>query len=374
MYIKDAEITDFRNIERLKASFNPKFNIFFGKNAQGKTNLLEALSLSLNGASHREKTNRNFIRNERPSAFLKLNVADAQEIVTTLTLSIDDRRTYRINGSPVKKRSELMASYNVVLFTPEDLRIIKGSPSDRRNFLNESISYIYPAYHEAVRNYNRTLKQRNSLLRDYSKASVADGMLDIYDETLARLGSGIAVQRIGALKKMEALTDSLNSQVSQGEKIRFFYSSNVIDSSEDLPAIEKQYLDRLKKSRKEDIFRKRTSVGVHHDDINIFLNGQDTKKFASQGQQRSIALCMKLSVIKLLREKFGEWPIVLLDDVMSDLDSFRQKQIIGLLENCQSFITCVDTSFADDGLECSIYEINNGHLIGKSEVNSGRTE
>lgn len=364
MYIKDAEIINFRNIEHVKTSFNPKFNIFFGKNAQGKTNLLEALSLSLNGASHREKNTANFIRSGSEAASLKLHVADRDEITTDLTLGISDRRVYRINGSPISKRSELLSRYNIVLFTPEDLKIIKGSPQDRRRFLNESISYIYPAYHDALKNYQRTLRQRNILLREYSDRNVSAGMLDIYDETLARLGSDIALARIGSLKRIEELTDSLNAQVSENEKIRFFYSSNVIDQNTDLKSLKDEYLKKLERSRKEDLYRKRTSVGVHHDDINIFVNGKDTRKFASQGQQRSIALCMKLSIIELLLDKFEEWPIVLLDDVMSDLDSFRQKQIITLLENCQSFITCVDYSFVYEKMDYSLYKIENGKLIG----------
>ena len=364
MYIKDAEIVNFRNIEQIRTSFNPKFNIFFGKNAQGKTNLLEALSLSLNGTSHREKNNENFIRNGQSAASVKLDVADRDGVTGKLSLSVSDKRYYRINGNAVRKRSELMENYNMVIFTPEDLKIIKGSPADRRRFLDESISHLYPAYHDALRKYNRTLKQRNAVLREYSQKNMVYSMLDIYDDTLARLGSDIIIARINSLKKIEELTDSLNRDVSRDEKVRFFYSSNVIDETASLSQLEKTYLEKLRKSRKEDVFRRRTLVGIHHDDINIFVNDLDTRKFASQGQQRSVALCMKLSLIKLLRDKYDEEPIVLLDDVMSDLDPFRQRQIIGLLENNQSFITCVDHSFADENMDYSLYRIENGKLTG----------
>ena len=364
MYIKDAKITNFRNIERIETSFNPQFNIFFGKNAQGKTNLLEALSLSLNGASHREKNTQSFIRNGEENSYVRLNVSSDDGIVTTAAMNIADRRTYRINNSPVKKRSELLSQYSIVMFTPEDLKIIKGHPSDRRKFLDESLSLIYPAYNEAIRKYNRTLKQRNSLLREYSSRNMVFSMLDIYDETLAKLGADIVIARVQALRKIEELTDSLNSEVTKGENIRFFYSSNVIDSRADAKTLEKSYLEKLKKARSEDVYRKRTTVGVHHDDINIFINDLDTKRFASQGQQRSVALCMKLSVMKLLREKYDEWPIVFLDDVMSELDPFRQKQIIGLIKNTQSFITCVDYSFADESMDYTLFKIENGKLSG----------
>ncbi len=369
MYIENIDITNFRNIEKINTSFNKKYNIFYGENAQGKTNFLEALSLTLNGISHREKSTLNFIKQDSDFCIVSANVKKEDDIDTNVKLTIKDTRKYEINSTPVKTRTELLKEYNIVLFTPEDLKIIKGYPKDRRKFLDESISLIFPAYHSALRKYNKALKQRNTILKDYTKRNIASSLLDVYDETLYTIGSDIIKTRINVLKKIEKITDNLNKEVCKNENIKFFYSSNVLKNS-DLTDIKLMYKNALKKARKEDLSRGTTTVGIHHDDINIFINDLDTKKFASQGQQRSIALCMKLSLIKLLYDKFEDYPIVLLDDVMSDLDKFRQKQILNLIKDTQSFITCVNHSFLEDINDYKIYKIENGNL---KEVTSGQT-
>jgi len=364
MYIENIEITNFRNIEKLKTSFNKKYNIFYGKNAQGKTNFLEALSLTLNGISHREKNTSNFIKNDESFSVIKAKVLKEDDIDTTVKCMIQEKRKYEINSTLLKTRTELLKEYNLVIFTPEDLKIIKGYPKDRRKFLDESISVIYPNYHTAMRKYNKALKQRNSILKDYSKRNIASSLLEVYDETLYTLGSDIIKIRINVLKKIEKITNELNKEVCANEEIRFFYSSNVLGNADDLNDIKSIYKKSLKKARNEDLIKGTTTIGIHHDDINIFLNELDTKKFASQGQQRSIALCMKLSLIKLLYDKFDDYPIVLLDDVMSDLDKFRQKQILNLIKDTQSFITCVNYSFLEDIDDYKIYKIEKGTLIG----------
>lgn len=369
MYIENIDITNFRNIEKINTSFNKKYNIFYGENAQGKTNFLEALSLTLNGISHREKSTLNFIKQNSEFCIVSANVKKEDDIDTNVKLTIKDTRKYEINSTPVKTRTELLKEYNIVLFTPEDLKIIKGYPKDRRKFLDESISLIFPAYHSALRKYNKALKQRNTILKDYTKRNIASSLLDVYDETLYTIGSDIIKTRINVLKKIEKITDNLNKEVCKNENIKFFYSSNVLKNS-DLTDIKLMYKNALKNARKEDLSRGTTTVGIHHDDINIFINDLDTKKFASQGQQRSIALCMKLSLIKLLYDKFEDYPIVLLDDVMSDLDKFRQKQILNLIKDTQSFITCVNHSFLEDINDYKIYKIENGNL---KEVTSGQT-
>lgn len=364
MYIENIEIINFRNIKKINTSFNKKYNIFYGKNAQGKTNFLEALSLTLNGISHREKNTLNFIGNNLDYSSIKANIKKDDDIDTSVICTIKENRKYEINSSPIKSRTELLREYNLVMFTPEDLKIIKGYPKDRRKFLNESISLVFPNYHLALRKYNKALKQRNTILKDYSKRNISSSLLEVYDETLYTIGSDIIKTRINVLKKLEKVTNELNKEVCKDEDIRFFYSSNVLLNSTDLSDIKKTYKQALKKSRNNDIVRGTTTVGIHHDDINIFVNDLDSKKFASQGQQRSIALCMKLSLIKLLHEKYEDYPIVLLDDVMSDLDKFRQKQILSLIKDTQSFITCVNHSFLEDISNYRIYKIEKGNLIG----------
>lgn len=364
MYIDNIEIINFRNIGLIKTSFNKGYNIFYGENAQGKTNFLEALSLTLNGISHRENINKNFVKKGKDFSLISTTVNKENDINSCVKCKVSETREYKINSDNVKSRANLLMEYNLILFTPEDLKLIKGYPKDRRKFLNESISLIAPTYNVALRKYNKALKQRNSLLKDYSKKNMVSSLLSVYDETLYKLGSDIIKIRINILKKMEQITNKLNKEVCKNEDIKFFYSSNVLQNGRDLEDIELVYKKALKNSRSEDIRRGTTTIGIHHDDINIFINGEEAKKFASQGQQRSIALCMKLSLIELLLKKKDEYPIVLLDDVMSDLDKSRQKQILNLIKNTQSFITCVNYSFMDDIHDYNLYEIKNGELIG----------
>lgn len=364
MYIKNLEINAFRNINHLSISFHNKKNIFYGKNAQGKTNLLESILLCLNGYSHREQKTSNFINKNEQEASISIEVIREDDLNDDVTLVLNSKRKYLLNKEPLRSKSELLRNFNLVMFTPEDLRIIKGSPINRRKFLNESISALYPRYSLALKEYNKTLNQRNALLKE---SGYIDSLLDVYDDTLASIGANIVKIRIKVLKQIEQITNKLNSQIQKDEQLKIFYSSNVLKSKDDLNNLEKIFINSLKESRKEDKLKGYTTIGVQHDDFNIFLNDLNAKSFASQGQQRSICLCMKLSIIELLYNKYHEKPIVLLDDVMSDLDEFRQSQVLNLIDDLQVFITCVNYDFLKIRDDYKIFNVNQGSIVDKEE-------
>jgi len=368
MYIKKIEVNQFRNIDHINISFHEKKNIFYGKNAQGKTNLLEAILLCLNGYSHREQKNINFINKNFKEAYISTEVIKENSLNDNITLLLNPNRKYLLNKEPLKSRNELLKEFSLVMFTPEDLRIIKGSPLNRRRFLDESISVLYPKYSLALKEYNKTLNQRNALLKE---SGYIDSLLDVYDETLSSIGCDIAKIRIRVLSQIETIANKLNLQIQENEKLKIFYSSNILKTKEDLSDLKNIFINKLKETRKEDRLKGYTSVGIQHDDFNIFLNELNAKNFASQGQQRSICLCMKLSIIELLQEKYDEKPIVLLDDVMSDLDEVRQRQVLELVDDLQVFITCVNYDFLKLKNDYKIFNVSKGSIIDKEET-SGR--
>ncbi len=363
MYIKEMYIRNFRNIENLDSVFSREYNVFYGENAQGKTNFLESILLSLNAYSHREKKTLNFIMKGKEEAKVSAKVFSDLRLDSNIDLIIKESRQYYINGEKAKKRQELLQSYSVVLFSPKDLKLVTGSPKDRREFLDESISLLYPTYHSYLKEYGELIKQRNALLKKYYFDKSVKPMIEVYDEKLALTGSNIIKIRIKVLKEIEKETSNLNKQVSKNENISFSYICNVI-KDKDIEILKDTYKKALEDSFQIDILKSSTSIGIHHDDIGIYINQDEAKNFASQGQQRSISLCLKLSLIKLLYEKHNEYPIVLLDDVMSDLDENRQKQILKLIKDTQSFITCVDMSFISDidSEKVKVFNIRKGNL------------
>ncbi len=366
MYVKHITIDNFRNINTADIEFNRNFNILSGDNGQGKTNTIECIYLTLTGKSHRENVIDNFISNSYREAKTEAKVVydDGSEYAVKMTIGADKK--YTIDEEPVKKRYDLTKNFALIFFSPDDLNLIKGGPAERRLFLNDAIAMVAPKYAIALSNYAKILKQRNTLLKEYTPS--CGSLLEVYDESLIQYGSMLIKYRILFLKEFEKQISKLYSQISEDkEKISLSYVSNIFEDkiSRD---IEGQYKKALAQSRDKDIQSGFSLVGAHHDDINILLNGRTAKKFASQGQQRSIALCMKLSLIELIYEKNKEKPVVLLDDVMSELDEKRQEMIIQMLSGIQTFITCVNYNFMDKQKNKTIYKAQNGSL-SKVRVN-----
>lgn len=356
MRVKDIYVVNFRNLSSVNAEFSPFVNVLAGLNAQGKTNLLECVLLALSGKSHRETVNANFVGPLGESAYVRLNALDAQGCETESAAYLANERKMTLNGEAVKSRAQLMQRFSVIFFGPDDLGIVKNGPAARRVFLDESIALLSPAYARSIADYTKVLRQRNTLLKG-SFGPSANALLDVYDEQLAALGEKIRAWRIRFLKEFSFYIGE-NYQIISGAKedISLAYYADVSCNGMETGA----YLKRLLENRRQDISNKTTGFGVHRDDMLINIGGRDARRFASQGQQRSASLCLKLSMLDMVKKIRGCGTVVLLDDVMSELDAQRQRRVTEMLGGMQAFITCVDDAFAAQIKDKKMFHVHNG--------------
>lgn len=370
MYIGKVSLRNYRNVKHADFICGKGINVLVGDNGQGKTNTIEALLLALSGRSHRESLSENFIgpAADKASVEVDLRYSDDSSYEVCLSLSPQGKR-YTVNEEPVRRRLELLRQFSLVFFCPEDLRLVKDGPAVRRDFLNESIGMLAPAYGAALADYNRVLKQRAALLREYSPSSLS--LMEVYDESLAKSGSALIRYRIKFLREFEKHLNIRYQEIAGGrETLTLSYVSDLFAAG--IPKqLEQAYQQALSKTRAADIAARTNMVGAHRDDVALFLNGKNARRFASQGQQRSIALCMKLSLISLIYEKNKEMPIVLLDDVMSELDDARQRQILSLVKGTQTFITCVNEEFLKYCTNAAVFRVKDG-AINKENQNGNQ--
>ncbi len=350
MYIETIELKDFRNYEYLKTSFDKHINLIYGDNAQGKTNILEAIYMASTARSHRSTKDEELIRIENfdeigdmesmsdPSltdAHIKLIV---QKEFTSDRVDIHIKKNKQkgiaINGVPLRRSSELFGHLQVVFFYPEDLDIIRRGPNVRRHFLDIDISRVDKVYLNGLIDYNKLLESRNKLLKDIVFRN-RDGdrqTLEIIDAQLVRYGKKVILGRRNYLEKINVLTEKIHRDLSgSNEKLKIVYQP-----STDIDLFEAD----LEKSKEKDLKTGMTGVGPHRDDFTFFINGKDVKKFGSQGQKRTAALSLKLSQIDIAKNEMGEMPVLLLDDVLSELDSSRQEYLLKCIGNMQTIITC----------------------------------
>lgn len=364
MLINRLKLNDYRNYETLDFNPAPGLNVIAGENAQGKTNALEAVFLCAFGKSHRANTrDAALIRRGMPGGYVGITL---QNTVGTHTIEIklraDEARKTLVDGQPIKRMGELMGTLNAVLFSPEDLCLVKGTPQDRRRFMDMELSQMYPTYFYKLQQYNHALKQRNALLKE-SPLAVRPGMLAMWDEQLATLGESIVDARCKFLDELSTLAYDLHRQISGNrERLNISYDPNVdIESS---VSVRETLLDSLSQSAQEDLRRGFTTVGPHRDDIAIKLEEIDLRVYGSQGQQRTAALSLRLSEIALLREVKGEPPVLLLDDVLSELDENRQRMLLEATKGCQCFLTCTSLSGIEKAgiLDMEVFTCEKGNL------------
>ncbi len=370
MYVRSLSLTDFRNIKGLSLDFSPGFNIIMGDNAQGKTNTMEAICLALCAKSHRESVNANFVRFEAEKCQILADVVcDDYTTAESRVEVLSGRRSHFVDSQRIKSAQSLMRLFSCVFFSPEDLRLVKDSPQLRRSFMDESISVLFPSYAGIMNSYKKTLKQRGMLLKNFKSSDGA--LLDVYDANLVDLGSEIMKYRIKFLRDLSLVAAKYYASLSsEHEKISLSYVSNVISTALSADEIKQSYEKALKESRAVDLAIFSTSIGVHHDDVNFFINGADAKRFASQGQQRSIAVSLKMAVCDLIMEKKSQMPVVLLDDVMSELDESRRSALVRMLMGKQVFITCTGVDF-DTGENTFFFKAANGVI---NRINFNFTE
>ena len=344
MIVERLELSDYRNYESLSVSFDPGTNLIYGNNAQGKTNLLEAVFECATARSHRGSKDREVIRFGREEGHIRLQAEkNGRQVRIDLHLRKNKPKGAAIDGVPVRKVSELFGVLQVVFFSPEDLKIIKNSPQERRRFIDEELCQLDRVYTSRLISYNKALLQRNNLLKDPKNDSEFRLLLDVLDEQLVTYGKEVMEERKAFIREMDELTAGIHQELTGGkERLHLIYAPSVSPE---------QMEEKLFLARDMDIRLGSTSVGPHRDDMEFELDGIDARKFGSQGQQRTAALSLKMAEIELVRQKTNDTPILLLDDVLSELDSERQERLLRSIKGVQTFLTCTGL---DDFVERSM--------------------
>lgn len=362
MHITRLELKQFRNYEEAVLRPCTGITVLYGNNAQGKTALLEAIVLSCTGRSHRTSRDRELIFWGQPAGrvFVQAEKRDGSHEVEML-LSDCRRKIVKVNGGTLQRTGELMGHINGVLFAPEDLRMVKDGPSERRRFIDMELSQIKPAYYYALQHYAHALMQRNKLLRDMAvKPSLRD-MLEDWDVQLARYGAAIMLRRAAFVERLSQAAHENHLEISGGlEDLKARYVPGV-DLDGDVP--EQALLRALRAAHETDIRRGTTTVGPHRDDLMLTISGMDVRMYGSQGQQRTTALSLKLAELDIMRSEIGEWPVLMLDDVMSELDPKRRRQLLARLEGIQTIVTCTDLSDLAEAQIGAAWRIENGRIV-----------
>ena len=338
MRVTDVKLNRFRSYASLTLKAEPGLNVLTGPNGAGKTNILEALFLCAFGRSHRTPRDQELIRLNCDQGLVELDLmTNAGSRTIRAELYASDRKKLFIDGSPLARSGELMGCLNAVMFSPEDLTLVKGAPAERRRFLDMEISQLRPSYYYALQQYNTALKQRNNLLKDPSAAE--NEMLELWDEQLSKQGALIMRERAVFCRELREAAGALHRTMSGGEEnLITEYEPDV--QCEDEDGYREAIADALVGALDKDLFRGYTSAGPHRDDLKLTVNGLDARVYASQGQQRTAALSLKLSEIAVIERIRAEKPVLLLDDVFSELDANRQRLLLTAVSGCQCFITC----------------------------------
>ena len=360
MIIKSLELTNFRNYDSLSIQFDKGTNILYGDNAQGKTNILEAIHLSATTKSHKGSKDRDIIQFGREEGHIRTYLEkDGMEVKVDMHLRNSKSKVIAINGQKIKKASELLGILNVVLFSPEDLSIIKNGPSERRRFVDMELCQLDPFYLYNLNHYNKIVDQRNSLLKDlYLNPSLRD-TLSIWDSQLVSFGSKIIERRKLFVDQINDIICEIHHKLSGGRE------TLVIQYEPDVTI--EDFEKKCQLNQERDIKYKQTSTGPHRDDFSFMIGDIDVRKFGSQGQQRTAALSLKLSEIELVKKISKDTPVLLLDDVLSELDSNRQNFLLNHIGEIQTIITCTGLDdFINNRFEINkIFKVVNG--IVKSE-------
>lgn len=361
MHITKVELQDFRNYEKLNIEFHSKVNLVLGNNAQGKTNLIEAIYLSSLGKSFRTSSDYEMIKFKSKFFRIKIEAEKKDEDVSVEMAVSKERKAVKINGHKIKKISELLENIYIVVFSPEDLKIVKEEPEKRRKFIDRELCQIRPMYFNNISKYKKVLVQRNTMLKENAPKI---SLLEVWDYELAEYGAKIILQRSAFIKKLDKISSEIHKNITNGkEKLHVKYEANVpfMKNLEEQRAL---FIDKLNLNLERDLSRRTTSVGPHRDDLKITVNGIDIRKYGSQGQQRTAALSLKLAEIMLIKEETNEDCILLLDDVLSELDEERQNYLINSLSNIQLFITSAELSEKVKSTlpEGKTFYVSNGHI------------
>ena len=363
MYVESIELENYRNYRNVKVEFGRNTNILYGNNAQGKTNILESIYMAATTKSHRGSKDRDIIRIGEDESHIRLFV-NKQDISHRIDMHLrkNKNKGVAIDGIPIRRAIELYGLLNVIFFSPEDLTIIKNGPAERRRFMDLELCQISRLYYQNLSSYNKILNQRNNLLKQiYYNKNLMD-TLDVWNTQLVDSGVRIIKERRNFIEMMNEIIGDIHSHLTSGrEKLEIIYECNVDEDS-----FEKALQEKLE----TDLRYSSTQSGPHRDDISFLINGIDARKYGSQGQQRTVALSLKMAEIKLVKKIINDNPILLLDDVMSELDTSRRDALIEEIKNIQTIITC--TGY-DDFIKQQII-INNVYSVVEGTATRVRTE
>lgn len=356
MYIKKVKLENFRNYDNLEVEFKKDFNLIYGNNAQGKTNILEAIYLSAIGKSFQTNKDSEMIKIGKEKAKVEIEY-ETKDREGKITVEIADKKTFFINGIKQKKISDIIGKINIVLFYPDNIDIIKGGPAERRRFLDIMISQLKPNYIHILNKYLKTLDQRNAYLKQIKFDNKSKDMLEIWDESLSELSYQIYTYRSEYIQKIKEKIKVIHNKITncgqQDEKIEISFISS--------GKSQKDFYENLLRNRENDIRKGYTSTGSHRDDFDIYINDKKVNVYGSQGQQRTSVLSLKLTELNIIQDEIEEPPILLLDDFMSELDENRRNNLTNAIENNQVFITCTDKILVEEKNN-TIYHIENAKL------------
>lgn len=359
MYISSVTLNNFRNYEREKIEFCPYTNVIYGDNAQGKTNILEAVYIFSHGKSHRTKSDRELIKFGESFAKLSIDFHDTdRDYRAVMQLDKSGKKTIAVNHVRITKLSMLMNYLNAVMFSPEDLDLVKGSPGARRRFADAAISQLYPAYLISLIDYHRALNQKNSLLKSLKSAGKrSDATLSVWNEQLAEEGAKIMKYRADFVELLNGFAKSVQREIS-GEELNVAYMPSVRSDKITKDA----FLECLESHQRREIEFASALIGIQRDDLDIRVNGNEARVYGSQGQQRTAALAMKMAQADYIHHIKGEYPVLLLDDIMSELDVKRRAYLAEKIRDKQVLITCTDTDLIKSTDETRLFHIENGKV------------
>lgn len=345
MIVNRLKIKNYRNFKQAEVELNDSLNIFIGDNGQGKTNLMESVYMASIGRTFRLNSENELINFKETNSFIEVNLQKKDyQMKIELHLEKNKRKQVFINGVKLDKTSEMIGILNNVIFTPDDMKIVKGSPMERRKFINIDISQIKPKYKYLLNKYKKICTERNIILKNYYTRTENKDIINIWNDYLVNIGTEIMLYRHDYINKLKKYSADIYSDISGNkEKFELNYLCNVgnIDNM-DKECIKKHFYDKLNDNLMNEIQNKTTMYGPHKDDIIIKINGKECKYFGSQGQQRSAILAIKLAEIEIIKEEIGEYPVLLLDDVLSELDSKRKGFLINYIDGIQTIITTTD--------------------------------
>lgn len=369
MYLQELELHNYRNYETLTIPFENKVNVILGENAQGKTNLMEAIYVLALAKSHRTSNDKELIRWDAEYAKIKGRLHKTHGTVPLeLTISKKGKKA-KYNHIEQKKLSRYIGNMNVVMFAPEDLNLVKGSPQVRRRFIDMEIGQISPVYLYDMSRFQKILQQRNHYLKQLQMKKQTDWtMLDILTEQLIEQAAKIVMRRFEFVRMLEEWAHPIHHSISRGlEQLEIQYKPSVNVSEElDWSKMIKSYENKFAEIREREIDRGVTMAGPHRDDLAFAVNGRDVHTFGSQGQQRTAALSVKLAEIELIYSEIREYPILLLDDVLSELDDYRQSHLLNAIQGrVQTFVTTTSVDGVDHQTlrEASMYTVKAGQIV-----------